>query len=181
MGEWPKYLVGDQPIGTISVASEECLNDVLSLNSTAPTSGAWPAANLAIFLPFHTSAPFPIQQVGWINGATVSGNVDMGVYDAAGTRLGSIGSTAQAGVSVLQLAALSLTLDPGHYNMGFTCDNTTATITRISLGPSSFAFGTAYQVQAQTSAFPLPSTATLANPTSNLIIPAVALFAQAVA
>jgi hypothetical protein len=37
-----------------------------------------------------------------LNGATASGNMDVGIYDYAGTRLVSSGSTAQSGTSAFQ-------------------------------------------------------------------------------
>jgi hypothetical protein len=179
MSEFTRALLGMPSGSSIAVSSEECgLFELLA--GIGPTSGAYSTANQALYIPFRLSHRLPVAQVGWWNGATVSGNVDMGIYDAAGNRLGHTGSTAQAGVSVLQAVALALTLDPGYYYFGFACDNITATFFRYPVGASSAQALQALQLQVQATAFPLPATATFANP-GGPNIPYMALFTESVA
>lgn len=78
-----------------------------------PASAAWPAANRAIFVPFVLPDSMSIVKVRWYNGSGVNGNVDCGVYDAAGTRLFSTGSTAQSGTSQWQAVDIADVYLPG--------------------------------------------------------------------
>ena len=120
------------------------------------TSVTWPVASTALFYPFSVATPFTATKIMWANGAAVSGNVDAGVYDSTGVRVGAIGSTAQAGVSATQSATLSLVLNVGTYYLALVLDNTTGTFMRR--GPGIGVTGWA-QIAA---AFPLPATVTLA-------------------
>lgn len=114
--------------------------------SAGVTSTTWPALNRAQFVPFLVLAPFTVRQVFWVNGATVNGNVDLGVYrENGGSPLVSAGSTVQSGVSVIQSVDVTDTLlAPGAYYMALTSSSGTATflarsanidtITRRALG-----------------------------------------------
>jgi hypothetical protein len=95
------------------------------------------------------------QQLFVANGSAVSGNFDLGIYDAAGTRLVSIGSTAQSGTTALQAATISpVPLSPGLYYFGLALDNTSGAV----LGHTSNA-GRATGARMLASAFPLPARA----------------------
>lgn len=132
-------------------------------------STAWPSANLAIFIPFYTRSRILVTNFFWMNGATVSGNSDMGLYTQDGIQIAHIGSTVQAGTSAMQVvaAAANLYLGQGLYYLALAADNVTATygvgatglleMTR-TLGMASMA-----------AAFPLPATATLATITADYI------------
>ncbi len=99
-------------------------------------SGAWPTTNVAIFIPFYVPGPFTVRSFWCFNGASVSGNVDLGVYGLDGSLIVSTGSTAQAGVSALQITTVTAKLlMPGAYYMALACDNTTATFTRTATVP----------------------------------------------
>lgn len=127
----------------------------------AVTSAAWPTASLAIFYPFILEEPERAFQMSTENGATVSGNVDVGIYNEAGTRLVSIGGVAQAGVSTIQLHDIADTaLAPGLYYQAVVLDNTTGTFSRNgSVGAST---GRIAGLQQMAAAYPLPATATFA-------------------
>lgn len=149
------------PLSTIHPYSEESLGDALTVFGGTlflTVSGAWPSANTAIFIPFGIAAPIVVEKMFIHNGATVSGNVDVGIYDESGNRLVSSGSTAQAGVSALQVFDVTNTnLYPGRYFLAVTFDNTTGTILVTSMpGTSQKSFG----VLQRTLAFPLPVTVT---------------------
>lgn len=79
----------------------------------------WPA-NLGIYVPFMLPWPFPVRQVYWINGGTVTAStVDVGIYTPDGVRLYSTGATAQAGLNAPQsVSGVSLLLPPGPYLLG---------------------------------------------------------------
>lgn len=108
--------------------------DALFMNfrSAATNIGAGVLANTIVYLyPFRVSIPYPITYFWWVNGATVNGNVDMGVYSEDGqTLLVSAGSTAQSGASAVQTKAVSFTLSPGRYYLGFATSSATATFHR---------------------------------------------------
>lgn len=123
-------------------------------------SAVWPSANRALFFPFYLGARMTATKIAWINGAAVSGNCDAGIYDLAGTRLVSSGSTAQAGTSAIQTVDITDTiLSPGTYYMALAVDNTTAAFMRV--GPNALLLAGAGVAQMAT-AFPLPDPATLA-------------------
>src|SRR3972149_4026032 len=102
-----------------------------------PASAVWPTANKALYVPFRIGKPVLVKKLFLINGATVSGNVDVGIYDAAGTRLISAGSTAQAGASALQQFDIADTLlGWGLFYMALAVRNVTAT----ALGTATLVF-----------------------------------------
>lgn len=73
-------------------------------------SAAWPAADRAYGYPFMLSEPQTLLQMYVYNGATASGNVDVGIYLPDGTKVVSKGSTAQSGTSGWQLFDLTDTV-----------------------------------------------------------------------
>lgn len=105
----------------------------LATTSQTPTVGR---VNL---MEFEVTAPSVIDQISWANGATVAGNVTVGVYGplaTEGTALGAAvavqsASTAQAGISAMQAIDLTPTfLAPGRYYAAIEFDNVTATFLR---------------------------------------------------
>jgi len=139
------------------------------------SSTTWPVASAAILLPFSIQSALTVQRCAWSNGAAVSGNVDCGIYNEDGTRVVSLGSTAQAGVNSVQTATLSASLVAGSYFMALALDNTTGTI--LATAPASASIGRCVGIQWATTFFPLGATATFANPT-NAYIPQFCLGLQ---
>ena len=119
---------------------------------------AWLSSNRAVLVPFFLSTPALVTQLYWVNGATVSGNVDAGVYDLSGTRLVSTGSTAQSGTSAFQGVTLGTPalIGAGRFYLALVLDNTTGTIYKAQNG-----FSRALAIGEATSAFPLPAAVTL--------------------
>ena len=102
-----------------------------------------------------------------VNGATASGNLDVGIYTEDGTRLVSIGSTAQSGTTALQFFNITDTfLSPGNYYMACAMDGTTGTTRRHS--PALERCIAAGLIKGATS-FPLPATITFATMTAAYI------------
>jgi hypothetical protein len=150
---------------------------IADLGNTSVGTAAWPAANRAIYVPFVVEAPVTVVQVAWENGATLNGNVDVGIYDLAGTRLVSLGSTAQAGASVAQAGDITdRPLNPGVYYMAMASSSATATFARVSPTIVGVRAGGVLQ---QDTAFALPTTATFAVATASFL-PMFALITQAV-
>jgi hypothetical protein len=147
------------PLGNIHIDSIEMNGSNLvtaGAGMLTAASATWPTANRGIFTYFAIQTPVTITQLFCYNGATVSGNVDMGIYDAGGRRIVSIGSTAQAGVNQLQLFDITdTTLFPDLYLLALSCDNTTATFFRTQIGATFRALGAA--VTGAATVFPLPA------------------------
>ena len=131
-------------------------NELLAMNASGGASTAWPAANLAILVPFSTWQTLSIKGVAWYNGTTVGGNCDVGIYDStAVNRLTSLGTTARGTVSNIVTTTLSTyVLAPGDYYMALSTDGTPN-----MLGPAPAAgLCAAMGVLEAPTAFVLPST-----------------------
>jgi hypothetical protein len=142
---------------TISPYSLGSIGAVTGNLSSAPASGTWDSANRAVFVPFRVSRPIYVVNMFVFNGLVVSGNLDIGIYTSDGTRLVSIGSTAQAGTSAIQTLDITDTLlGPGLFYMALVFNNTTARVFQQTVVPSGIVCGMAIM----NAAFPLPATAT---------------------
>lgn len=134
--------------------------------ASAPASSTWPSANEAIFFPVIVTEDCTITKLWVYNGATVSGNIDVGVYDSSGTRKISSGSQTQTGTSILQEFNVADTaITAGLYYVAVAMDNTTGTVIRHSvpaLGGAGVETAQSLGIAIQATAFALPSTATLA-------------------
>lgn len=153
----------------ISTVSEECVGiEVGALSGgTGPASAVWPASNDAIFVPMYLNQAVLIQRLYVINGATASGNIDMGIYTEDGARITSIGSTAQSGTNVAQFFNITdLILGPGRYYLACAKDDTTGTVFRMNISILAMQkMGFAKMA----TAFALPATATFAAVTASYI------------
>jgi hypothetical protein len=130
----------------------------------AAGSAVWPEANLAIYVPFFLQHPMEVGRIFLANGAAVSGNIDVGIYDVKGYRITNMGSTAQSNTNDLQdYSPTNLALGPGMYFMAAALDSTTGTTTAFAgTAPNPVAIVKAMGVLMQPSAFPLPAQATFA-------------------
>lgn len=169
-----KYIIANPPGGTaplfMSTVSPECLGTQIAARAMgAPASGTWGNANDALFLPFTLQGSITVVKLWCVNGATVAGNVDMAIYDASGTRLVSIGSTAQAGASAVQEFNIPDTaLAAGRYYIALSQSDVTSTMA-IFTAPAAGGYWKSLGVAFQATAHPLPSTATLAVQNSSQI------------
>lgn len=84
-------------------------------------------ANQLVFWPFFLPENFVIKKAFVYNGAAVSGDIDVGVYTPGGTRICSVGSTAQAGTNQIQTMTLDAKLGAGQYFLAFG-SNTATTV-----------------------------------------------------
>lgn len=126
-----------------------------AMNGIGTTNFAWPAANLAIFVPVYVWEPLALTRFVVPYG-TVTGNVDVGIYDANLSKVVSAGSTAASGL-VQQFAVTTTTLNRGTYYLALAFDTNTAQCRRVT---TTAAYGRMLGQFEQTSAFPLPATAT---------------------
>lgn len=88
----------------------------------------WIAANVVIYVPFVIPEAAVARKMAWSNGSAVAGNVDVGIYDSAGNRLVSSGSTAQAVIGAVQVVDITDTLlSRGQYYMAMVSDTSGVT------------------------------------------------------
>ena len=171
MSDFPSTL--QYPLHTIHAWSMEALGpflqSVLATNDlSAQASATWPSANLALYIPFVLVHPVLVVKLWIHNGATASGNVDVGIYDEKGTRLTSAGSTAQSGTSALQIFDITdIFIGPGLFYMATSHSSTAGTRFRVALG--STVDNKAGGMLQQASAHPLPATATFATLSNNYV------------
>jgi hypothetical protein len=175
MSDWPANAL--DPLELVTPWSLESIGVALGAIGSSSrigtaVSAAYPAANTAYFYPFSMAAPALITKLVAYNGATASGNLDLGIYAEDGTRLVSAGSTAQAGTNTLQVVDITpdVLIGPGVFYFAIVLDNTTGTIFRCAVagGPAQYVamLGGAQMA----SAFPLPATATLASLATDTVL-----------
>lgn len=180
MGLMPDYHI--PPLVTIHPYSFEALgafnNNAGNFPMLSAASAVYVSANLALFFPFQVFKQFTVRKFFWYNGTAVSGNVCVAVYDAHGTRLGTSGSVAQAGTSVIQEHDVTdFELPPGVFYLAIAMDNVTGTLVRSTSGGINNLKSVG--VAQQASAFPLPAAATLAT-IANDYVPLFGLTSRAV-
>jgi len=133
----------------------------------ATSAAVWPQASAAVYIPFQVIIPWKVNSFAFrVN--TQSGNCDVGIFDEGGTCLVAKGATVvgAAGLQVVDLSAsvsrgtAGVQLGVGTYYMAMSVDNITASVFRIAnvQVPVLRACG----LRQQTSAYPLPATATFA-------------------
>ena len=128
------------------------------------TSLAWPAANRALFIPLHVDITFTIDKFIWDNRNSGTANADIGLYSDTGTRLLSTGSVALHGATGPQRTNVAdYIVNPGRYYLAMAYAATSSmlmaafSVTRLAeMG-----------VYEQSSALPLPATATFVAITTN--------------
>lgn len=129
----------------------------------APPASTTFSQNVSRYYPLYVDRSLVAQKLWWLNGATVNGNVDIGIYNSSsfvpGAKIITTGSTAQAGTNVIQEVDITDTFlkGPALYFIGLATDSATATFFAGALAAS---VGRAAGVMQQLASFPLPSTAT---------------------
>lgn len=91
------------------------------------TTGAWPAANRAIYHPFCMPYRYPIKYLWWMNATTTGGNMNVGIYTESGSLLVQTGSVARNASARQQFVAVDYVLMPGRYYIAQLCDTTAST------------------------------------------------------
>lgn len=137
--------------------------------NASAAAGAVYTANDAVFVPFELDSAQQLAQIALL--VTVqSGNIDVGIYTRAGTRLVSAGSTAMGAAGIQVFNTTDIVLGRGRYLVGFAISNATGTIAEVTpLGGASAGAVALIGAFKQATAFPLPATATLATPTRTTV------------
>ena len=166
-------------------SKESIVDPITTYGATVAQSiatAAYPAADMALYIPFFLFGRTVIKKLGWFNGSTASGNVDAGLYDVAGRRITSTGLTAQSGTNTMQSVDITdVALGAGMFYLAITMDNTTGTLFRGTLSATTDLLVLLGMAQQQLGAgAALPTTFTLARIAQNFI-PAVAAFGRTLA
>lgn len=125
---------------------------------TSYVSTQWPTANLALYYPFTLTKPILVRQMYNVTGTTSAGDVCVGIYDWAWTKIVTASST-QGTASVVQAFNVTDTvIGPGQFYLALMMSSTTGTFTKGTFGlfSETNALGMAQQVTAGT----LPPVAT---------------------
>jgi hypothetical protein len=137
---------------------------------------AWPSANLAIYVPLRIPSRIVVRKLWVAVGNTATGNIDMALYDASGVAV--VEATAAAHTSQMEQVfdVTDTTVGPGLYYIGVASDSGTDNFNRYTpAAPVAAAWG----VLTQTSAYPLPSTATFALDQTLAYVPVAGLLIEA--
>ena len=84
------------------------------------TATAWGTQYRAVYVPIRVPARVTVLELGWYEGVA-TGNIDIGIYDSAGTRLVSAGSTA-AGSAWESVDVSDTIIGPGLYYAALSSD-----------------------------------------------------------
>jgi len=165
--DFPRDLVLPDGLVTIS-PYHQCSVGATIGSMGGPYSSTWASASRAIFVPFRIPRSILVLNMWTYNGAAVGNNLDIGIYSKDGTRLVSSGSTAQAGINVIQTLDITDTLiGPGLFYMALSFDGTVSTVFR-SL-PGNIVFPRILGMVSMNNAFPLPASAVFATLASSTI------------
>lgn len=169
MSDFP-YAHVRQMASSIASDSHPSGGHVLAAIEQTPTTSGVVAQNQAWYIPFLIYRPYVARKMWIVNGSgTINGNMDMGIYTSGGTRIVSMGNTAQATVNFVQTLDITDTLlAPGQYYMAFSSSSATATYWRYSVTAPLL---TATGIHLQGSANPLPATASFGTNTTNTVLP----------
>ena len=154
---------------TITPWSQQSIGVELAGAAIVASSQNFVTANLAVFIPFGVPEPVTVRSLWWSNGAAVAGNLDAGVYDTAGTRLVSTGTTGQLNTSVVQVVDVTdTTLARGVYYLALASDTSGATQKVLSAVPAA-GIMQSFGLLQMAAAFVLPASATFAIYTSAFV------------
>lgn len=158
-----------QDVEIINPLSEQAVGSRTSRSAFGSVASLTWSANLAVFVPFGISRPFLVREVWWANGSAAGNNIDVALYSTAGTRLASLGTTAQGTASSVVTSSTwtDYTLAPGDYYMAFACNGTT---NDVSGWAATANIAAALGIGQMAAAFVLPSSATIV-PLTNATVP----------
>lgn len=159
-GTWSHEMLGVWLTGLLASGSN---------NLQQQASAVYPAANRILYMPFGLAMPVTILKLWCYNGAAVSGNLNMGIYDVTGKLIVEIGSTVHSGVNVLQVFDIADTkIGPGDFYLAIICDNVTSAFFRIAPAQAGFCQAMGMLQEAGSGAV-LPATATFASVASAFV------------
>jgi hypothetical protein len=116
--------------------------------------------NQVYYIPIVVRSRIVVRKLFVANATSVAGNVDVGLFDQAGTKVVSSGSTAQSGADAEQYFDVTDTVvGRGLYYLAVVANGVSSQVAAHAI---SAPFLAATGVLAQTGTFPLPATATFA-------------------
>lgn len=147
------------------------------LNTASFSTTAWPAANLAIFVPMRLARRVTVYKLVTGSGTTANGNYDVGIYDRFGKRIVSSGATAKTSGTENVVDIADTLLGPGLYYLAMAADDTDNYVLSTPAGTSPVPLQKArmYGTLEMASAYTLPDPATFAARTTGLI-PAIGAY-----
>lgn len=102
-------------------------------------NATWPASNRAVYVPMTIPARFTVARFMVCNGSTVAGNLDVGLYNANGSRLISTGTTAQAGTTQVQyIDVTNQSFPAGNYYLALVLSDTGGRVSTSAISVSTF-------------------------------------------
>jgi hypothetical protein len=144
--------------------------------TATPAGAAWPLANLALYVPIYFNEACTIYEVGCGGGATAGGNFDIGLYDMAGAKIQTTGTTARTASAWNPVNWTDLVIAAGWYYAAMAANGVDAYSGVIPAAGLAEAVG----VCEQQTAFVLPATATLTR-TTRAYVPTIAFAVRSVA
>lgn len=131
----PQYIYQPVPFHVCSVGRYNSLPwGMMAFADGGVGTSAWPANNLAVYVPVSIPTPFTIARFMVPNGSNITGNVDIGIYDIGGTRLLSTGSTLRASASAVQyIGVTDQVFQAGSYYLGLVGSSTTGTYLQAAI------------------------------------------------
>ena len=135
----------------------------------------WALADRAIYVPVRISAPIVVKKLGIMNGADVGATLDLGIYDAAGTKLVSTGAQSQGSGSTMVIFDVTDTvIQMGLCYFAVVLSNNTSSVMGYNrTAPISLSNGVLTEALGSTA---LPATATWAANQTNTFSPFVFAF-----
>lgn len=107
-----------------SIGSHDSLFAVPS--TTAGASSAYPAANLALYVPIIVTSTVTAYET-WVETGTLttSNGTEIGLYDTAGNRLFTTATTVASASTLVNSSGMTdYVISPGQYYLAFGCDGT---------------------------------------------------------
>lgn len=147
----------------------EPLGGVASGAATGALTSGTMSTTTVYAVPFQVWDAWTVKRLALVNGATVNGNWDIGIYAFDGaTKIVSTGSTAQSGTTAYQGVNVTATvLGPGFYWLAYGTDSATQTIHRWVPGSNwSPIGGMMMHTVASGTGCPLPASLTLVTTTT---------------
>jgi hypothetical protein len=169
MSDWQASPQQHTTIGSWDVRSGHCPATHVCSRVSASVN-TWPAVNRAILVPVEVQDICTAYQFAF-EVTTQSGNCDVGIYDEAGNRKTSMGSTAVAAAGVQVIDIPNVILTPGVYFLAMVCDNVTAAF-RASTTLTALQIQTLGQQMSNLGSVTLPDPITFANP-ANTFTPGI--------
>ena len=125
-----------------------------------PVGQLWPSANLAIYTPLAIPARVVVVSLWVATGTGTVGNVDMALYDGSGAAVVSATAGAKTASTEQVFDVTDTVVGPGRYYIGLSASDATTDL--FYGGAPAAPLCAAYGMYTETSAYPLPSTATFA-------------------